>query len=91
MARYSRGRYWSMSVLKERGWTGELVRELLPKPEYVYQGRPIRVWEKTAGCAGRPGQSCRAGGRTGLPAAAGVLGGGRAGWFPGVAPGGTLS
>ncbi|MCI9445185.1 MAG: helicase [Oscillospiraceae bacterium] len=48
MAKYSRGKYWSMSALRERGWTGELVRELLPKPEYVYQGRPIRVWEKTA-------------------------------------------
>ena len=42
-----RGTYWSASVLRRRGWTEELMRELLPKPERVVSGsRTIRVWEK---------------------------------------------
>ena len=31
MSGRSRGRYWSASLLKRRGWTQELIRELLPK------------------------------------------------------------
>ena len=38
-----------MSVLKERGWTGELVRQLLPKPGYfMNKGHPIRFWDPAA-------------------------------------------
>ena len=43
----NRGKYWSTSMLKRRGWTNELIRELLPKPHYFpSDGHPIRVWSK---------------------------------------------
>ncbi len=47
MAGRNRGKYWTMSVLKSRGWTKELARELLPEPWYrVRDGRTVRVWSK---------------------------------------------
>lgn len=43
----NRGKYWSASVLKRRGWTNELIRELLPEPRYVpSDGHFIRMWNK---------------------------------------------
>ncbi len=47
MSGRSRGRYWSTSLLKQRGWTQELIRELLPKPKYIpCGGYSVRVWDK---------------------------------------------
>ena len=47
MSGRSRGRYWSASLLKRRGWTQELIRELLPKPKYIPCGEySVRVWGK---------------------------------------------
>ena len=41
------GRYWSLSKLKQRGWTNELIRALLPKPRYIPQdGAVIRKWDR---------------------------------------------
>ena len=49
MASRSRGKYWSASFLKRRGWTNALIRELLPEP-YIFSasadGRPVRAWNK---------------------------------------------
>lgn len=43
----NRGKYWSTSVLKRRGWTNELIRDLLPSPRYFSSdGHSIRVWNK---------------------------------------------
>ena len=41
------GKYWSVSTLAGRGWTKELIRELLPKPHLVpnHNGM-IRTWAK---------------------------------------------
>ncbi|WP_160666107.1 helicase-related protein [Colidextribacter sp. OB.20] len=37
----------SVSLLKRRGWTPELMRELLPKPRYFMKGgHPARVWAR---------------------------------------------
>ena len=43
------GKYWSVSTLAGRGWTKELIRELLPKPHLVpnHNGM-IRTWAKSA-------------------------------------------
>ena len=42
-----RGKYWSSSLLKRRGWTNELIRDLLPKPNYIpAHGCFIRVWDR---------------------------------------------
>lgn len=47
MSEGGRGKYWSASVLMRRGWTNGLIRELLPKPDYVrLGGRALRVWDK---------------------------------------------
>ena len=41
------GGYWPASALKRRGWTNELMRELLPKPRTVpMDGRAVRVWDE---------------------------------------------
>ena len=43
----NRGKYWSVSLLKRRGWTNELIRDLLPAPHaFPSDGHPIRVWSK---------------------------------------------
>lgn len=43
----NRGKYWSASLLKRRGWTNELIRELLPAPErFLVNGRAVRAWSK---------------------------------------------
>ena len=43
----NRGKYWTVSLLKRRGWTTELIRELLPEPRYfASDGRSIRAWNK---------------------------------------------
>jgi len=42
-----RGKYWNSSALKRRGWTNELIRQLLPKPEtFTAGGHHIRIWER---------------------------------------------
>ena len=47
MSGRGRGKYWSATLLKRRGWTNELIRELLPKPHYIpADGYSIRVWDK---------------------------------------------
>lgn len=52
MSGRSRGKYWTASLLKRRGWTNDLIRELLPKPRYVLRdGYSVRVWNKEAVCA----------------------------------------
>lgn len=43
----NRGKYWSASLLKRRGWTNELIRELLPAPRCLSsEGHSIRVWSR---------------------------------------------
>ena len=47
MSGRSRGKYWTASLLKRRGWTNELIRELLPEPRYLpFDGRFVRAWSK---------------------------------------------
>ncbi|MCI8869730.1 MAG: helicase [Lawsonibacter sp.] len=47
MSGRSRGKYWSASQLRRRGWSGELMEELLPRPRYFRaEGRTVRVWDK---------------------------------------------
>lgn len=47
MSGRNQGRSWSASQLKRRGWTNELIRELLPKPRYIpREGYSVRVWDK---------------------------------------------
>ncbi len=47
MSGRNRGKYWSASLLKRRGWTNELIRALLPEPRYIpSDGYSIRVWNK---------------------------------------------
>ena len=47
MSKYGRGNYCTPSILKRRGWTDELIRELLPRPHYrMAGGHPIRFWDK---------------------------------------------
>ncbi len=47
MSRRGRRKYWSLAFLKQRGWTKELIRELLPQP-HVFQanGFNVRAWDK---------------------------------------------
>ena len=48
MSGRNRGKYWTASLLKRRGWTGGLMEELLPKPRYIPtgEGHSVRVWDK---------------------------------------------
>ena len=47
MSGRSGGKQWSASTLKQRGWTRELMRELLPKPRYVPAGsRRVPLWDR---------------------------------------------
>ena len=47
MSGRGRGKYWSASLLKRRGWTNALIDELLPKPRYLpVNGYNLRVWDK---------------------------------------------
>ncbi|WP_297872101.1 helicase-related protein, partial [uncultured Oscillibacter sp.] len=47
MARQRPGSGWSVSVLKRRGWTSELIRDLLPSPQVVHwERRAVRVWDR---------------------------------------------
>ena len=43
----SGGKNWSASVLRRRGWTNELMKQLLPKPRILMSnGRPVRIWNQ---------------------------------------------
>ena len=45
MSKRTGGKYWSASVLKRRGWSNELMKQLLPKPRFlVSNGHPVRMW-----------------------------------------------
>ncbi len=45
MARHRNQVQWDVRQLRQRGWTEELMRALLPKPGYQpYRGGEIRVW-----------------------------------------------
>ena len=47
MSGRSRGKYWSTSILKRRGWTNTLIRELLPRPRHLpADGHTVRAWPK---------------------------------------------
>ncbi|MEH2937207.1 helicase-related protein [Lawsonibacter sp. JLR.KK007] len=47
MSKRGGGAYWPASVLKGRGWTNELMKQLLPKPRFVMSnGHPVRMWSK---------------------------------------------
>ena len=41
------GKYWSPGILKDRGWTNQLMAELLPKPVYRRaNGRSFPTWHR---------------------------------------------
>ena len=47
MSKRRQGKYWPASLLKQRGWTNALIKELLPQPRvFFHQGRPVRVWSR---------------------------------------------
>ena len=47
MSKKSQGKYWSPGLLKSRGWTNELIVQLLPKPRYRHMGgRSVPVWHR---------------------------------------------
>ncbi len=47
MSNANASKVWNSGNLKSRGWTEELMRELLPKPRYRHAGgRSIRCWER---------------------------------------------
>ena len=40
-------KFWNAGTLKSRGWTEELMRQLLPKPGYRHaNGRSVRFWNR---------------------------------------------
>ena len=103
MARQRPGFGWPVSVLKRRGWTSELIRDLLPGPQVVHwERRTVRVWDKDAvrtaerdprfaeGSVKKNRQSRPRCAARLFPAVPG-LGRGGAGRFPGLAPGRALS
>ena len=48
MSRYNSGPLWSISRLKRRGWTTELIRELLPPPRRAWHGgHASKAWERS--------------------------------------------
>ncbi len=47
MSQSNPSKYWNAGTIKGRGWTEELMQELLPKPRYRrYNGRSVRIWER---------------------------------------------
>lgn len=45
--RGTRRKQWSPGLLRKRGWTNQLMDELLPKPQYNrFQGRTIPFWNR---------------------------------------------
>ena len=64
MAKGGKGKFWTHSELKKRGWTKTLIHDLLPKPNgMMHDGKYIRLWrieevlaaEETARFAGKEG------------------------------------
>ncbi|MBR2667807.1 MAG: hypothetical protein IKD96_06580 [Oscillospiraceae bacterium] len=57
----SKGKYWSISTLKRRGWTDALRQELLPKPRYFHRGgRAVPMWDRDDVCRGEEDPRFRA-------------------------------
>lgn len=49
MAKKNAGKLWSPGLLKSRGWTNELIAQLLPKPQYRrFNGRSVPHWPREA-------------------------------------------
>ncbi len=47
MASKEKSNNWTAGTLRSRGWTEELMRELLPKPAYRhFNGRAVRAWRR---------------------------------------------
>ena len=47
MSKHKTGKYWSPGLLKDRGWTNQLIAELLPKPVYRRAtGRSFPTWHR---------------------------------------------
>lgn len=47
MAKRTQGNLWSPSLLKSRGWTRELMAQLLPRPRYRrINGRSVPLWHR---------------------------------------------
>ena len=47
MSRRSNGKYMTATMLKQRGWSSELLKELLPKPRIFHAGaHPVRAWDR---------------------------------------------
>ena len=47
MPKGKNGKYWTIGTLKSRGWTEQLIAELLPNPQSRYLGgKKVRVWPK---------------------------------------------
>ena len=41
------GKYWSAAVLRRRGWTNDMMKQLLPKPRFLASnGRSVRMWSQ---------------------------------------------
>ena len=41
------GKYWSAAVLLRRGWTNDMMKQLLPKPRFLASnGRSVRMWSQ---------------------------------------------
>ncbi len=48
MSQTNPSKYWNAGTIKGRGWTEELIQQLLPKPRYRrYNGRSVRIWERS--------------------------------------------
>ena len=47
MANRKGGKLWSPGTLKSRGWTKELMAQLLPRPRYRHwNGRSVPCWRQ---------------------------------------------
>ena len=100
MANRRSGKLWTPGLLKSRGWTKELMAQLLPRPQYRrFNGRSVPHWhrddvraaEATAPFRPNPGGPCpgrRPAGRRGCgPSGSRPFGPGLAGRPPGRKPG----
>lgn len=55
MANRRSGKLWTPGLLKSRGWTKELMAQLLPRPQYRrFNGRSVPHWHRTMSGPQRP-------------------------------------